>query len=108
MWGFVLAAVALVAGILHQVSYLVALVFQYTAEVPGSVAMDPVEPLILLLYGVATALLFRSEHTISAACRHDLSAPDTDGDEDAIFTMVFPCPSSVTPAGIFTVVPQVP
>jgi len=83
VWGFVLAAVALVAGILHQVSYLVALVFQYTAEVPGSVAMDPVEPLILLLYGVATALLFRSEHTISAACRHDLSAPDTDGDEDA-------------------------
>jgi hypothetical protein len=58
-WGFVLAALALVAGTLHQVSYLVALLFQYAAEVPGSVPMDSVEPVILLLYGVATALLLR-------------------------------------------------
>jgi hypothetical protein len=58
-WGYILAAVALVAGTLHQVSYLVALLFQYVAGVPGAVAFDPVEPVIILLYGVATTLLFR-------------------------------------------------
>jgi len=58
-WGFVLAALALVAGTLHQVSYVVALLFQYAADVPGSVLIDPVEPVILLLYVVATALLLR-------------------------------------------------
>jgi hypothetical protein len=57
--GFVLAVLALVAGTLHQVSYVVALLFQSAADVPGSVVMDPVEPVILLLYGVATAVLLR-------------------------------------------------
>ena len=57
--GFVLGVVALVAGILHQVSYVVALIFQYVADVPGSVVMDPIEPMIVLLYGVATVLLLR-------------------------------------------------
>jgi hypothetical protein len=58
-WGFVFAALALVAGTLQQASYIVALLFQYAAEVPGSVPMDPAEPVILLLFGVATALLLR-------------------------------------------------
>jgi hypothetical protein len=58
-WGFVLATLALVAGTLHQVSYVVALLFQYAAKVPGSVLMDPVEPVILLLFVVATVLLLR-------------------------------------------------
>lgn len=57
--GFVLATLALVAGTLHQVSYVVALLFQSAADVPGSVVMDPFEPVILLLYGVATAVLLR-------------------------------------------------
>jgi hypothetical protein len=48
-----------VAGTLHQVSYVVALLFQYAADVPGSVPMDPVEPAILLLFGTATVLLLR-------------------------------------------------
>lgn len=61
-WGFVLAALALVAGTLHQVSYVVALLFQYSADVPGSVALDPLEPVILLLYGVGTVLLLRPHH----------------------------------------------
>ena len=61
-WGFVLAALALVAGTLHQVSYVVALLFQYSADVPGSVAIDPLEPVILLLYGVATVLLLHTHH----------------------------------------------
>jgi hypothetical protein len=56
-WGVVLGALALVAGTLHQVSYVVALLFQYAADVPGSVPMDPVEPVILLLFGTATVLL---------------------------------------------------
>ena len=58
-WGVVLGALALVAGTLHQVSYVVALLFQYAADIPGSVLMDPLEPVILLLYCIATALLLR-------------------------------------------------
>ena len=53
-WGFVLATVALVSGVLHQVSYLVALIAQDIAGVPGAVAFDPLEPAILLLYVAAT------------------------------------------------------
>lgn len=63
-WGFALAAVALVAGTLHQVGYVVALLFQYVADVPGAVALDPFEPVIVLLYALATAVLLRSRlHT---------------------------------------------
>ncbi|WP_199511662.1 hypothetical protein [Nucisporomicrobium flavum] len=58
-WGSVLAAVALVAGLLHQVDYIVAMPFQVAADVPGAVPYDPAEPVIVLLYLVATALLFR-------------------------------------------------
>lgn len=58
-WGYVLAAVALVAGVLHQVSYLVAMPFQVAAHVPDAVSYDPLEPVIVLLYLVATTLLFR-------------------------------------------------
>jgi hypothetical protein len=57
--GYVLAAVALVAGVLHQVSYVVAMPFQFTADVPEAVSYDPIEPLIVLLYLAATALLLR-------------------------------------------------
>jgi hypothetical protein len=56
-WRFVLAAFALISGLLHQVSYLVALLFQYAAGVPGSVAVDPVEPVIVLLYAAAAVAL---------------------------------------------------
>lgn len=58
-WGYVLAAVALFAGILHQVSYLVAMPFQAAANLPGAVSYDPAEPLIVLLYLVAALLLLR-------------------------------------------------
>ena len=58
-WGYVLASVALVAGILHQVSYVVAMPFQFTADVPEAVSYDPIEPVIVLLYLAATALLVR-------------------------------------------------
>jgi hypothetical protein len=56
-WGYVLGVVALVSGLLLQISYVVALLAQYAADVPGSVAWDPVEPVIILLYGAATVVL---------------------------------------------------
>lgn len=58
-WGYVLGVVLLVSGLLHQVSYLVALLFQSAAEVPDAVAFDPVEPVIILVYGAAAAVLLR-------------------------------------------------
>jgi hypothetical protein len=58
-WGYVLAAVAVFAGLLHQVTYLVAMPVQAAADIPGAVAYDPGEPVIVLLYVVAAALLLR-------------------------------------------------
>jgi hypothetical protein len=58
-WGFALAGVALLAGVLHQVSYIVAMPFQVAADVPGAVAYDPGEPAIVLLYVAASVLLVR-------------------------------------------------
>jgi len=58
-WGYLLAALAVIAGVLHQVSYVVAMPFQVTADVPEAVSYDPVEPVIVLLYLVAAALLLR-------------------------------------------------
>jgi hypothetical protein len=58
-WGFALAGVALLAGVLHQVSYIVAMPFQVAADVPGAVAYDPGEPAIVLLYVAASVLPFR-------------------------------------------------
>ena len=58
-WGLVLAAVALFAGILHQISYIVAMPLQVAADVSGAVSYDPAEPIIVLLYVVAAALLVR-------------------------------------------------
>lgn len=58
-WGLVLGVVASVSGLLLQVSYVVALASQHLAGVPGAVAWDPVEPVIILLYGAATVVLLR-------------------------------------------------
>ena len=58
-WGYLLATVALVAGVLHQVTYVVAMPFQVAADVPDAVLYDPFEPVIVLLYLLATALLLR-------------------------------------------------
>jgi hypothetical protein len=57
-WGYPLGAIALVAGLLHQVSYLVAMPFQVAADVEGAVAFDPGEPVIVLAYAVAATVLF--------------------------------------------------
>lgn len=68
-WGYVLAAVALFAGILHQVSYIVAMPFQVAADIPGATSYDPGEPAIVLLYLVATALLLLGAKGSSAGNR---------------------------------------
>lgn len=62
-WGYVLAGLALVSGVVHQVSYLVALPFQVVADVPDAVGFDPFEPVIVLLYVVAAAVLLRGAGT---------------------------------------------
>lgn len=66
-WGFVLAGISLFAGIVHQLAYMVAMPFQEAASVAGAVSFDPAEPVILLLYAVATALLVLSSRRHSNA-----------------------------------------
>jgi hypothetical protein len=58
-WGYVLTFLALLPGILHQLTYLVAMPFQVAADVPGAVTTDPGEPIIVLLYLAAATLLLR-------------------------------------------------
>lgn len=55
-WGFLLATVVLVAGALHQVSYIAGMLFQLAADIPGA-AFDTIEPIIVALYAVASGLL---------------------------------------------------
>jgi hypothetical protein len=66
-WGYGLAGVALIAGVLHQLSYVVAMPFQVAADVPGAVAYDAGEPVIVLLYMAASVLLLRSARRPSPA-----------------------------------------
>jgi hypothetical protein len=49
-WGVVLGFVTVVSGLLHQLSYLAAAVFQARADVPGAQAFDPFEPVIIAMY----------------------------------------------------------
>jgi hypothetical protein len=58
-WGYVIAALVLVSGVVHQVGYLVALPFQASAGVPGAVAIDAAEPVIAVLFLTGTVLLLR-------------------------------------------------
>ena len=65
-----MAAISAVAGVLHQVSYMVALPVQVAADVPGAVSVDPAEPVIVTVYVVVLALVLvglrRGERTASA------------------------------------------
>ena len=56
-WGYALAGLAVLGGLLHQLSYVVAMPFQVAAGVRGAVAHDPGEPLIVLAYLAGLALL---------------------------------------------------
>jgi hypothetical protein len=66
-WGYALTAIALVGGLVHQVGYLVAMPFQVAADIPGAVLYDPGEPVVVLVYLVATALLLRGARAGRAA-----------------------------------------
>jgi hypothetical protein len=61
-WGFLLAAAILVAGALHQVSYIAGMLFQLAADIPGA-AFDTIEPIIVTLYILAAGLLFANLRT---------------------------------------------
>ena len=67
-WGYVLAGLAVLPGILHQITYLVAMPFQVAADVPGAVNTDAGEPVVVLLYAAAgTLLLLGTSHPTSTA-----------------------------------------
>jgi hypothetical protein len=55
-WGYLLATALLLAGALHQISYMAAMLFQLAADVPGA-AFDTIEPIIVALFTVASGLL---------------------------------------------------
>lgn len=55
-WGFLIATIVLVAGALHQLSYMTAMLFQLAAEIPGA-AFDIFEPAIVALFVAASILL---------------------------------------------------
>ena len=65
-WGYPLATMLLVAGVVSQVAYMAALIFQASAGVPGAVAFDPIEPAIALIYLAATAGMLASLASTSA------------------------------------------
>ena len=69
-WGYVLGAISLIAGLLHQVSYIVAMPFQVAADIPDAVSYDPGEPVIVLAYLLGGFLLLR---------RHEAAAASVDG-----------------------------
>lgn len=56
-WGYVLGTALLIAGIISQVSYMTALIFQAAAGVAGASWFDPAEPVILGIYLAGAALL---------------------------------------------------
>lgn len=73
-WGYLLATVALVAGTVHQLSYMVALLFQANAEVPGATAFDPQEPFITAAFLIAATSLLANVRR-SAVPAEDGSRP---------------------------------
>ena len=61
VWGSVIGAAVLSGGLLQQLTYMAALVFQHRAGVPGSTAFDPGEPVVVISYAVALWLALRRE-----------------------------------------------
>jgi hypothetical protein len=56
-WGYVAATVLLVSGLVHQLSYMVALSFQAQEDVPGATAFDPQEPAVIAVFLIALILM---------------------------------------------------
>jgi hypothetical protein len=65
-WGYVLGAISLVAGLLHQLSYIVAMPFQVAADITDAVVHDPGEPVIVLAYLLGAFLLLRRHEADNA------------------------------------------
>jgi hypothetical protein len=58
-WAIVLAPALLIGGLLQQMTYVSALLFQSRDGIPGAVAFDPGEPLVIAAYAAALFLLTR-------------------------------------------------
>jgi hypothetical protein len=56
-WGYVLATVVLIGGLVQQVDYMAALAFQANANIPGASGFDPFEPVIASLYLTGAGVL---------------------------------------------------
>lgn len=91
-WGYVLAAVSVVAGILHQLTYIVAMPFQLAAGVPGAVAHDPGEPIIVAVYLLAGYLLIGGR-------RRGHPRPDTEQRRQAAVAAARPGEAPAAPSG---------
>ena len=50
----------LASGVLHQLGYMAALVFQARADVPGATAFDSAEPVIVAAFVAGAGLLLHS------------------------------------------------
>jgi hypothetical protein len=59
-WGYVLATVVLIGGLVQQVDYMTALGFQANANISGASGFDPFEPVIASLYLFGAVVLLAS------------------------------------------------
>lgn len=78
-WGYLLAGILLISGVVHQIGYMVALPFQVAAGVPGATAFDPVEPVIasgFLLAAVALIASARPQRASRGDPRSSTSNPN--------------------------------
>lgn len=57
-WGYPMAAALLVFSLVHELNYVVALVFQSNAHIPGATAFDPQAIVIIAIILAATLALF--------------------------------------------------
>lgn len=74
-WGRALGLVAGVSGLVHQLSYLAALLAQARADVPGARAFDPLEPAIVAVYALILLPLVRTPAQAQLAGSPRSSAP---------------------------------
>jgi hypothetical protein len=58
-WGYPMAAALLVFSLVHELNYVVALVFQSNAHIPGATALDPQALVVIAVTSAATARSLR-------------------------------------------------
>ena len=69
-WGYLLATAVLIAGVLQQMEYMVALVFQANADIRGATGYDPIEPFIAAIYVTAAVIMLTKVEDGGVAARH--------------------------------------